>query len=70
MTDREVTREEGLSKARSLHCDFVETSAKTCVNVERSFYTVVRIIRQAREGFQDGPLKRKKNKKDIKCNIL
>ncbi|GAN10195.1 RAS-2 protein [Mucor ambiguus] len=70
VTDREVTREEGAIKARTLNCDFVETSAKTCVNVERSFYSVVRLIRQAREGFQDGSQKNKKNKKDKKCNIL
>ncbi|KAK4509311.1 AMP-binding domain-containing protein [Mucor velutinosus] len=70
VTDREVTREEGAIKARTLNCDFVETSAKTCVNVERSFYSVVRLIRHAREGFQDGSQKNKKNKKDKKCNIL
>jgi GTPase KRas protein len=70
VTDREVSREEGTAKARSLGCDFVETSAKTCVNVERSFYTVVRLIRQAREGYQEGLHKNKKNKKDKKCNIL
>ncbi|KAI9269717.1 small G-protein Ras2 [Helicostylum pulchrum] len=70
VTDREVSREEGALKARTLNCDFVETSAKTCVNVERSFYSVVRLIRQSREGYQDGPSKNKKNKKDKKCNIL
>lgn len=70
VTDREVSREEGALKARTLNCDFVETSAKTCVNVERSFYSVVRLIRQSREGYQDGPNKNKKNKKDKKCNIL
>ncbi|CAO3607806.1 unnamed protein product [Mucor fragilis] len=63
VTDREVTREEGAIKARTLNCDFVETSAKTCVNVERSFYSVVRLIRQAREGFQDGSQKNKKTRR-------
>ncbi|KAG2213844.1 hypothetical protein INT47_001113 [Mucor saturninus] len=72
VTDREVSREEGAAKARALHCDFVETSAKTCVNVERSFYSVVRLIRHAREGFKDGNTTkgRKNAKKDIKCAIL
>jgi GTPase KRas protein len=81
ITDREVSREEGAFKARTLNCDFVETSAKTCVNVERSFYSVVRLIRQAREGSGNYPqeYKNKKggknsssnvNNKDKKCVII
>ena len=35
MGEREVSREEGAYMARKLRCDFIETSAKTCVNVER-----------------------------------
>ncbi|KAJ3197228.1 Ras GTPase ras2 [Irineochytrium annulatum] len=33
--EREVSREEGSYLARKLSCDFLETSAKTCVNVEK-----------------------------------
>src|SRR2546421_12515143 len=43
ISEREVSREEGMNMARKLRCEFIETSAKTCVNVERSFYTVVRM---------------------------
>ncbi|CAG8749179.1 27060_t:CDS:2, partial [Dentiscutata erythropus] len=50
ITGREVSREEGMNMARRLKCDFIESSAKTCVNVERSFYGVVKMIRQNREG--------------------
>ncbi|KAF9191587.1 Ras GTPase ras2 [Haplosporangium sp. Z 767] len=50
LTEREVSRDEGTMMARSMRCEFTETSAKTCVNVERSFYNVVRMIRHAREG--------------------
>lgn len=46
--EREVTHDEGALMAKSLNCDFVETSAKDGLNVERSFYNVVRMIRQAR----------------------
>ncbi|CAG8739613.1 9031_t:CDS:2, partial [Dentiscutata heterogama] len=43
--EREVSREEGMNMAKKLRCDFIETSAKTCVNVERCFYSLVRMIR-------------------------
>ncbi|KAJ3327686.1 cytochrome c oxidase subunit 1 [Blyttiomyces sp. JEL0837] len=33
--EREVSREEGYHLARRLRCEFIETSAKTCVNVEK-----------------------------------
>ncbi|KAG0050973.1 Ras GTPase ras2 [Linnemannia elongata] len=46
--EREVTHDEGALMAASLNCGFVETSAKDCVKIERSFYNVVRMIRQAR----------------------
>ncbi|CAG8637065.1 7721_t:CDS:1, partial [Ambispora gerdemannii] len=49
MTEREVLREDGMNMSRRLGCEFVETSAKTCVNVERAFHTVVRMIRSGRE---------------------
>ncbi|CAG8818989.1 10211_t:CDS:2, partial [Gigaspora margarita] len=50
ITEREVSREEGMNMARRLKCGFIETSAKTCVNEHRAFYGVVRMIRQNREG--------------------
>ncbi|KAI9254003.1 small GTPase superfamily [Phascolomyces articulosus] len=70
VTEREVTREEGLMMARRLACDFIETSAKTCVNVERSFYQVVKIIRAQREGLRTGPKGKSKKEKKNKCLIL
>ncbi|KAF9135719.1 Ras GTPase ras2 [Mortierella sp. 14UC] len=66
LAEREVTRDEGALMARSLRCEFTETSAKTCVNVERSFYNVVRMIRQARDGGAPQP---KQPKKKV-CAIL
>ncbi|CAG8818244.1 19815_t:CDS:1, partial [Gigaspora rosea] len=38
ITEREVSREEGMNTARRLKCDFLETSAKHDVNVYRAFY--------------------------------
>lgn len=40
--------EEGKALARRLGVGFVETSAKTCINVEKAYYTVVRQIRELR----------------------
>ncbi|CAJ0839260.1 9301_t:CDS:10 [Entrophospora sp. SA101] len=45
-TEQEVSREEGMNMAKRLSCEFFESSAKTLVNVERPFYTVVQMIRQ------------------------
>ncbi|CAG8648361.1 6755_t:CDS:1 [Ambispora gerdemannii] len=58
ITEREVSQEENLNMARRIGCEFIESSAKNCVNVVRAFYTVVRMIRANRK---DGnKLKRKK----------
>lgn len=41
--EREVGREEGVALAKKLGCEFVETSAKTRMNLELAYYTVVRM---------------------------
>ncbi|KAI9227285.1 MAG: small G-protein Ras2 [Piptocephalis tieghemiana] len=66
VTEREVSREEGMSMAKKLGCEFIESSAKTCVNVERAFYTVVRIIRDTKEGGK----RRRGDRKRGKCALL
>ncbi|CAG8455623.1 11476_t:CDS:1 [Ambispora leptoticha] len=62
-TEREVSREEGMNMARLLGCEFIECSSRTCVNVHRAFYTVVRMIQANR----DAGIPRKKKKR---CLIL
>lgn len=49
VTEREVSTQEGQSLARELGCDFVEASAKNCINVEKAFYDVVRLLRRQRQ---------------------
>ncbi|KAE8257314.1 hypothetical protein A4X13_0g2434 [Tilletia indica] len=66
VNEREVSKEEGQALANRLGCKFVESSAKTCVNVERAYYTVVRMIREQREGANRG----KERKRRPRCNIL
>ncbi|KAJ3008205.1 Ras GTPase ras2, partial [Thoreauomyces humboldtii] len=66
VAEREVSKEEGQHMARRLNCEFMEASAKTCLNVDKAFYNVVRMIRHAADGGQStGGQKKKKN-----CNIL
>lgn len=49
VTEREVSTQEGSALAKRLGCDFVEASAKNCVNVEKAFYEVVRQLRRQRQ---------------------
>ena len=46
--EREVSKAEGHSLAMELGCDFLEASAKNCVNVEKVFYDLVRSLRKQR----------------------
>lgn len=48
VTEREVSTQEGHALARELGCEFVEASAKNCINVEKAFYDVVRLLRRTR----------------------
>ncbi|KAI9750693.1 MAG: Ras GTPase [Chaenotheca gracillima] len=49
VTEREVSTQEGQALARELGCDFMEASAKNCINVEKAFYDVVRALRRQRQ---------------------
>ncbi|KAL6714686.1 RAS2 protein [Lecanora helva] len=49
VTEREVSTQEGAALAKELGCDFVEASAKNCINVEKAFYEVVRALRRQRQ---------------------
>lgn len=68
VTEREVSREEGYVMARRLGCEFLETSANTCVDIERSFYILTRIIQAERD--KKYALEHSKAKKERRCNIL
>ncbi|KAL1865433.1 hypothetical protein VTK73DRAFT_5247 [Phialemonium thermophilum] len=45
-SEREVSRQEGENLARSFGCKFIETSAKSRINVDKAFYDIVREIRR------------------------
>ncbi|OAL45111.1 ras-domain-containing protein [Pyrenochaeta sp. DS3sAY3a] len=60
VTEREVSTQEGQALAKDLGCDFVEASAKNCVNVEKAFFDVVRQLRRQRhQGTGRAPSDRK-----------
>ncbi|MCJ1434752.1 Ras GTPase ras2 [Xylographa pallens] len=48
VTEREVSTQEGNYLAKELGCEFMEASAKNCINVEKAFYDVVRNLRKQR----------------------
>ncbi|SCZ92556.1 BZ3500_MvSof-1268-A1-R1_Chr5-2g07974 [Microbotryum saponariae] len=70
--EREVGRDEGQALAKKLGCEFVETSAKTRLNLELAYYTVVRMIRAQREGTTPGSKVAggKKHRLPKSCSIL
>ena len=73
-TEREVSRDEGLQMARNFGCEFMETSAKTALNVERLFTNLVRLLRSTKQAEQAPPAVRpaekEKKKPGSKCIIL
>jgi len=61
-SERQVTTNEGNDLARSFGCPFLETSAKTRINVEESFFNLVREIRKEHQGDQGGKKPKKGGK--------
>lgn len=45
-SDRQVSEADGEALARSFSCKFIETSAKSRINVDNAFYDIVREIRR------------------------
>lgn len=48
-TERVVSSQEGSALAKQLGCDFVEASAKSCINVDKAFFDVVGHLRRQRQ---------------------
>lgn len=64
--ERQVSTSEGQELAKTFGCPFKEASAKTRVNVEDSFFELVREIRRSMTGKNDT----KKQKKKKGCSLL
>lgn len=67
-SQRQVTIAEGGDKARSFSCPFYETSAKLRINVEESFFDLVREIRKCNCEVNDK--NKTVKKKTGKCNLI
>jgi len=64
--ERQVSKLEGDELAKSFHCPFFESSAKLRVNVDESFFQLVRQIRKE----QDTSSTTKEKKKSKFCKVL
>jgi len=70
-SERQVSKAEGQDLAKSFGCPFLETSAKSRINVEESFFELVREIRkQTGKADVKGKAGKKGGKKAPPCSIL
>ncbi|XP_065844990.1 ras-related protein Rap-1b-like [Oscarella lobularis] len=69
--DRLISSEQGkqLSRQWGHYCSFVETSAKTKLNVEELFLSLVRMVNKVQQDMVDSR-KRRKSKSKGKCTLL
>jgi len=65
LDERQVSTIEGQDLAKTFGCPFMEASAKTRVNVEDSFFELVREIRRSMSGKSDIKKEKKKG-----CTLL
>lgn len=66
--EREVTKQQGEELAKELNCKFMESSAKTKVNVTEAFHTLVREIKEWKK--QSGKGEEEGEKKKRNCALL
>jgi len=69
-SERQVSKAEGQDIAKSFGCPFLETSAKSRINVEESFFELVREIRKQIKPDAGKKSAKKGGKKAPPCMIL
>ena len=65
---REVSQQEAENLARSWGVIYIETSAKTCINVEKAYTDLLTEIIKSKQSGNQQPIKKKRKKK--KCVLL
>ena len=69
-SERQVTTEEGKNLAKSFGCPFFEISAKAAINVEDTFYQLVREIRKFHQSKIEGVADLKVKKDQGGCSLF
>ena len=71
-SEREVPKEKGVELAKELNCQFMESSARTKVNVSEAFHELVREIKRWRKefGHEDKETRGHKEGRKGRCLIL
>lgn len=67
---RQVTAEEGETRAKDWNVPYVETSAKTKVNVEKVFFDLMRMIKSRKSDDSSKPGTKNKPARKRRCVIL
>ena len=68
--ERQVSTADGAGLAKSMACGFYETSAKERINIDQTFYDLVRAIRKDRDSSEATGKGSKKAKKKNPCRLL
>lgn len=66
-SERVVSTLEGKEQARIIGCEFLESSARSWLNVEAAYYLLVRQVRLKNKGVDPKPLKKKN---EYRCPIM
>ena len=67
---REVSKQEAENLARSWGISYIETSAKTRVNVDEAFTKLLTEIIKSKQSNEQQPTKNKHKKEKTKCCVL
>ena len=70
LSERKISSDEGETVASMLGGEYIESSAKFHINVDRVFHTLVRQIQQNKKESSKKSHKKERQHKNVKCSIL
>ncbi|KAI3633376.1 hypothetical protein MIR68_006468 [Amoeboaphelidium protococcarum] len=68
--ERQVSSQEGRDLAKKFQCKFIESSAKSKINVDEAFFSLVREIRRFNKDNQQGKVAASKPARKFKCVLM